>query len=345
MTSFDVPAELNATMPPERRGVRRDHVKMLMLNRLTGRVSHSHFYRLDEYLRAGDLLVLNESRTIPAVLHGKWVRDGAVLLDRVEIRLASHVNEHTWKALVVTADSDPVPLPGDKFEFAPEWKGEVTDRSTPPFVTLEFSLQGEKLIDQLYAHAEPVRYEYISHPWELDYYQTVYASAPGSVEMPSAGRAFSWELLFKLKRQGVRIAYVQLHTGLSYLLEDSGHLDPRHNFEQYEVPEETARSIVQAKAGGGRVIAVGTTVVRALESAVSREGEPVARSGWTNLKIDAATPLRVADGLISGFHEPEASHLELLSAFIEPSLLYEAYQEAIAHRYLWHEFGDMNVIM
>jgi S-adenosylmethionine:tRNA ribosyltransferase-isomerase len=163
--------------------------------------------------------------------------------------------------------------------------------------------------------------------------------------MPSAGRAFSWELIFKLRRRGIRIAFVQLHTGLSYFLEDSGHLTPEENFEQFEVPSETVEAINQTKQAGGRIIAVGTTVVRALESAVDPNGKPVAQSGWTNLFIDRSIPLKIVNGLITGFHEPEASHLDMLSALINPDLLYSAYNEAIEHSYLWHEFGDMNLII
>lgn len=341
MAVFNLPSELNATMPPERRGIRRDHVKMMVLDKQTGHVSHTRFNQLDHYLQAGDLLILNASRTIPAVLHGEWKRNGLLLMDSVEIRLARRVNEQSWDVLAVGADVNP----GDRFEFKPAMSAAVTDISSKPYIRLLFSLQGTLLMDQIYANGEPVRYEYISHPWELDYYQTVFASAPGSVEMPSAGRAFSWELLFKLQRCGVRIAFIQLHTGLSYLLEDSGHLDPRANFEQFDVPPETMEAIQQTKLAQGRVIAVGTTVVRALESAVDPNGNPAAQSGWTNLLIDSSIPLRVVDGLITGFHEPEASHLDLLSAFIDPNLLYNAYQEAIDEGYLWHEFGDMNLIL
>jgi S-adenosylmethionine:tRNA ribosyltransferase-isomerase len=341
MAVFDLPDELNATMPPERRGVRRDHVRMLVLDRYTGNVTHTRFYQLDQYLRAGDLLVLNASRTIPAVLHGEWRRNGRVLQHEVEIRLARRVDDHSWDALPVASGVEAC----DTFEFAPALTAAVTDGAAKPFVRLDFSQRGSLLMDQIYAYGEPVRYEYITHPWELDYYQTVYASAPGSVEMPSAGRAFSWQLLFKLQRRGIRTAFVQLHTGLSYLLEDSGHLTPRENYEQFEVPAETVGAIKQTRLSGGKVVAVGTTVVRALESAVGRDGEPEARSGWTNLLIERSVPLRVVDGLITGFHEPEASHLDMLSAFVEPKLLYGAYREAIGPGYLWHEFGDMNLIL
>ncbi|MDB4867083.1 MAG: S-adenosylmethionine tRNA ribosyltransferase [Cohnella sp.] len=341
MAVFDLPGELNATMPPERRGIRRDHVNLMVLDRHTGKTTHTRFYHLDQYLRAGDLLVLNASRTIPAVLYGKWIRNGTVLGDRAQIRLSRRVNEQTWDALAVAAGVQS----GDTFEFNPELEAAVTEVTPIPFVKLRFSLQGSRLIDYIYAHGEPVRYEYITHPWELDYYQTVYASVPGSVEMPSAGRAFSWELIFKLQRKGIRIGFIQLHTGLSYLLDDSLHLSPSDNFEQYEVPSETADAIRETKQAGGRVVAVGTTVVRALETAVDEHGDPAAQSGWTNLQIDSSVALRIVDGLVTGFHEPEASHLDLLSALIQPNLLYSAYQEAIDRGYLWHEFGDMNLIL
>jgi S-adenosylmethionine:tRNA ribosyltransferase-isomerase len=190
-----------------------------------------------------------------------------------------------------------------------------------------------------------VRYEYIQQPWNLDYYQTVFATIPGSVEMPSAGRAFSWELLFRLQKKGVKIAYITLHTGLSYLLDDKWHKGPDKNFENYKVPEETVEMIRETKEQGGRVVAVGTTVVRALETAAMETGELQASEGWTNLYIQHDTKLHVCDGLITGMHEPEASHLQLLSAFVNSDQLHTAYKEAIHYQYLWHEFGDMNLIL
>jgi len=339
--AFQLPNELNATMPPERRGIRRDHVRLMVLDRRTGRTAHTWFYRLDEYLKAGDLLVLNASRTIPAVLHGAWKRGDAVLKDRLEVRLARRIDEQTWDALAVAAGV----AAGDTLVFAPGLEAVVTGVPAKPLVRICFSLRGPQLIEQIYSHGEPVRYEYITHPWDLEYYQTVYASVPGSVEMPSAGRAFSWELLFKLRRKGIRTAFIRLHTGLSYWTDEAGYPSPGDNLEHYEVPSETAEAVRQTKRSGGRIVAVGTTVVRALESAVDENDRPVARSGWTNLRVDRHWPLRVVDGLITGFHEPEASHLDLLSALIDPRLLLAAYEEAIAQGYLWHEFGDMNLIL
>jgi S-adenosylmethionine:tRNA ribosyltransferase-isomerase len=179
----------------------------------------------------------------------------------------------------------------------------------------------------------------------IDLYQTVYAGEPGSVEMPSAGRALSWEVLLKLKRRGVKLASVVLHTGLSSTRDDE--LDAAHpNYdEEYQVPEVTAYDANQARGNGSRVIAVGTTVVRALESVVQGDGRLVAGKGWTRLHIDSRHTLRAVDGLITGFHEPKASHLELLSAFVNPLRLQSAYLEAISRGYLWHEFGDTNLII
>jgi S-adenosylmethionine:tRNA ribosyltransferase-isomerase len=335
---FELPQELNAKEPPERRGIRRDYVKMMVLNKTTGSSEHTQFYRLDQYLKKGDLLVLNASRTVPAVLKSMRESDGA----EVEVRLAHRKNESVWEALPVSGKL----TKSDVIRFSSALTATVIAQSSDsPFVLLSFNLCCSSLYNQIYSLGEPVRYEYIQEPWNLDYYQTVFATIPGSVEMPSAGRAFSWELLFRLQKKGVRIAYITLHTGLSYLLDDKWHKGPDKNFENYEVPKETAELIRVTKKAGGRVIAVGTTVVRALETVALEKREIEAHSGWTNLYITEDTKLEICDGLITGMHEPEASHLQLLSAFVDKGKLYEAYQDAIKQRYLWHEFGDMNLII
>jgi S-adenosylmethionine:tRNA ribosyltransferase-isomerase len=338
--NFYLPDDLNATTPPERRGIRRDHVRLMVINKENGSTEHTHFQHLADYLNKGDLIVLNASRTVPAVLKGKWM-DGKVEKE-IEIRLAHRKSENIWEALIVGETL----RVGEKIYFSPVFQAIVTHADPEfPFVSLQFNLCCSELYNQIYSLGQPVRYEYIKQPWDLDYYQTVFASSPGSVEMPSAGRAFSWELLFQLQKKGVQIAYIQLHTGLSYLLDDKWHIGPRENFEEYHIPEETAIAIQQTKKAGGRIIAVGTTVVRTLETAAMKDGDIKACSGWTNLYIQQDTELKVADGLITGLHEPEASHLDLLSAFVDQPILYRAYQEAIEKKYLWHEFGDMNLII
>jgi S-adenosylmethionine:tRNA ribosyltransferase-isomerase len=181
--------------------------------------------------------------------------------------------------------------------------------------------------------------------WDLEYYQTVYAKEPGSAEMPSAGRAFTWKLLFDLKRQGIDTAQIVLHTGLSSYLDDE--LDASHlaSEEEYFISEETANKINYTHRAGGRVIAVGTTVVRALESAVDEMGMVQAQHHYTRLRITANHQLKAVDGLLTGMHEPEASHLDLLTAFLPAQEIRSAYVDAIQQKYLWHEFGDLNLLI
>jgi len=339
-TTFDfyLPSELNASYPPERRGIRRDHVKMMVLNRLTGNVRHDQFFQLSNYLKQGDLVVLNNSRTLPAILQAKLLRETKLLEEKVEIRLARRRDEDVWDVLIVANEIQQ----GDTLQFSSDLSAIVmkyTDSS--PLKTVQFSKKGIELFNRIYALGEPIRYEYIHHPWELDYYQTVFASIPGSVEMPSAGRAFSWEMLFNLQRKGIHLEFIQLHTGLSYLLDDELEASPTDNYEEYHLSESTVEKIVKTKASGGRVIAVGTTVVRALESAAMTD----ILSGVTNLYINQSFPLKFVDGIITGFHEPKASHLDMLTSFLPKELLWNAYDEAIKNNYLWHEFGDMNLII
>lgn len=335
--SFELPADRNATAPAERRGLRRDHVRLMVLDRATGATEHARFFELGRYLRAGDVLVLNNSRTIPAVLQART--DGGT---PAEVRLSSRRSERDWLALLLS----PAPLaPGDTLTFDAGLEALVT-RIPPgePLAEIRFSACCLRLTDALYRLGRPVHYEYVSQPWDLGYYQTVYADHPGSVEMPSAGRAFTWELLLRLRRQGVRLAYLSLHAGLSYYMDDRWIKDPGAAPEEFHIPAEAAGMVNAARAGGHRVVAVGTTVVRALEYA-GRDGLLSAGHGWADLYVGPGYRLRVVDGLLTGFHEPEASHLDMLSAFIRPDQLHAAYQEAIRQRYLWHEFGDMNLII
>ncbi|WP_144555549.1 S-adenosylmethionine:tRNA ribosyltransferase-isomerase [Bacillus sp. X1(2014)] len=335
---FYLPDELNASLPPEKRGVRRDLVRMLVLDRTTGEIRHDQFFHLADYLQSGDLLIANNSRTIPAVLHASWIRNKDSVMPNVEVRLARRCRQDLWEALIVAA---PV-KPGDMLEFSPDLSAMViAEKGNSPLKIIEFTKKGTELFNMIYSLGEPIRYEYIEEPWDLDYYQTVFASHPGSVEMPSAGRAFSWELIFKLKRQNIQLDFIQLHTGLSYLLDDTYHQSPEENIEEYHISRQTMDRIIQTKAAGKRVIAVGTTVVRALESA-AKNG---VFSGTTNLYIDQQYPLKIADGIITGLHEPQASHLDMLSAFVSEQHLLQAYNHAIEAGYLWHEFGDMNLIL
>jgi len=318
----------------------------MVIDRATGRVEHTRFDHVGEFLRAGDLLVFNSSRTLPAALPGCPALGGPC----IEVRLAEHLPDDSWLALLICQNGDPFACglrPGMKIEIGQELTATVQERCAriPRLWKLSFSRSGTELIDTFYRLGRPVRYEYVSAPWGLDYYQTVYAREPGSAEMPSAGRAFTWKLLFNLQRSGVQTAYIVLHTGLSSYLDDA--LDAQHpaSEEEYYVSQTAAEKINQTHEVGGRVIAIGTTVVRTLESVVDDLGMVHAGHGYTQLKITARHHLRAVDGLLTGLHEPEASHLDLLTAFLPAEKIREAYEEAVTQHYLWHEFGDLNLIL
>ncbi|MEW9050998.1 MAG: S-adenosylmethionine:tRNA ribosyltransferase-isomerase [Neobacillus sp.] len=336
--SFNLPSTLNADVPPERRGVRRDQVKLMIQNRTSYAINHDRFFNLDLYLEKGDVLLLNSSRTIPALLKANHYRNNTLIRRGLEIRLARKLNDFKWEMLIDVVDI----RVNDYFIFSSRLNGTVRKiTKSSPLVTMEFSKKGTELFNEIYTIGEPIRYEYIKIPWGLEYYQTVFATHPGSVEMPSAGRAFSWELLFKLKQKGVRVVFLQLHTGLSYLLDDKWDHSPKKNPEKYDIPIETWGTVLGAKLEGKRIIAAGTTVVRAIETAAANG----CLSGWTNLYIKQDYKLNLVDGIITGMHEPEASHLEMLSAFVDRKGLLNGYKEAINRQYLWHEFGDMTLII
>jgi len=341
LVQFVLPPELEAHEPAELRGLRRDAVRLMVLPRARGEPIHTRFDALGEFLRVGDLLVVNDSRTLPAMLHARD-ETGAP----VEVRLAHRRAEDLWDALLLNGRTHSGRV-GMDLDFGNDLHARVLARRPDlPFLwRVQFDACCAELIDLIYQLGEPVRYTYVENALPLDLYQTVYAATPGSVEMPSAGRPLTWELLLKLRRQGIEIATLSLHTGLSSTRDDV--VDALHpNFdEEFDVPDRTARIVNETHARGGRVIAVGTTVVRALETAARADGVVAEARGWTYLRIHADTRVRIVDGLLTGLHEPLASHLELLSAFVAPARLQAAYQECIARGYLWHEFGDMNLIV
>jgi S-adenosylmethionine:tRNA ribosyltransferase-isomerase len=346
--TFILPPELSAKEPPERRGIRRDQVRLLVINRATGEIEHSRFDKIDHYLQANDLLVFNSSRTLPASLRG--CDCSAAHGPCMEVRLAEHLSDDSWLALLLCEQGDPFGCglrPEMQIQFGEGLNATVLQRDEriPRLWKLRFSISGTQLVDLIYRLGKPIRYEYVSAPWDLDYYQTVYATEPGSAEMPSAGRAFTWKLLLDLKRRGVDTAYIVLHTGLSSYMDDE--LDAQHpaSEEEYFVSATTAEKINRARENGGRVIAVGTTVVRALESVVDENGRVQGAHDYTRLKVDNQHRCKAVDGLLTGLHEPEASHLDLLSAFLPPDKIRAAYEEAIVRKYLWHEFGDLNLIL
>ncbi|MEO0455779.1 MAG: S-adenosylmethionine:tRNA ribosyltransferase-isomerase, partial [Cyanobacteria bacterium P01_A01_bin.114] len=269
--SFTLPKELAAKEPPERRGIARDDVRLLVIEP-DGSTRHCQFRQLDTFLNPGDLLVFNASRTLPASLQARILPEGP----DIEVRLAHRQADDSWLALLLCRGNQKPDLftcglhEQMQLDFGAGLTAIVKTRDAriPRLWQLHFSLAGIELMERLHQIGQPIRYSYVSAPWNLDYYQTVYARVPGSAEMPSAGRAFTWQLLFKLQQQGIRTAHIVLHTGLSSYMDDA--LDAQHpaSEEEYFISEAAAQSINETRRRGGRVIAIGTTVVRALESAV-----------------------------------------------------------------------------
>jgi S-adenosylmethionine:tRNA ribosyltransferase-isomerase len=332
---FHIPSRLNAVTPIELQGFERDDVKLMVLDRENGECEHTRFKKLPDFLNEGDVLVFNNSRTLPASLKGKQGNRN------VEVRLSRKIGGNRWDVLIVGdfyQTGEPIDFPEG---VSGRMKGQGSER---PLVQVEFSRGGSELMDFFFKYGEPIRYEYIDEPWPLDYYQNVYGSVPGSVEMASAGRAFTWRLLQALKEKGVGVVFIQLHAGLSYYGNDRWPM-PQNHPEDYHVGSEAVKEILHAKDRGKRIIAVGTTVVRALETVMTQYGQLQPAEGITNVYISGDTHLQIVDGLITGLHEPEASHLDLLKAFISENKLQNAYQTALAKNYKWHEFGDMNIIL
>jgi S-adenosylmethionine:tRNA ribosyltransferase-isomerase len=327
-------------------------------------VSHHSFTELPALLRAGDVLVVNTSRTLPAAVDGRLAGEEVVLhfSTRVPPSAGGTAADGRWVVEVRTPDGRGTTLrrPGGPAGGAVEVPGGALVLERP------LDRRGDRLwvarpegVDPyalMAAHGRPIRYDYTAGDQPLAAYQTVFAEAartaagaepgagaghgPGSAEMPSAGRPFTAAMVAALVSRGVQIAPITLHTGVASA---EAHEPPYP--EPYVVPAATAWQVNAVRAAGGRVIAVGTTAVRALESAVDGGGAVRAARGWTELVVTPERGVRVVDGLLTGLHEPRASHLLMLRALSGDRLLREVYVEALRRRYLWHEFGDVNLLL
>ena len=335
MRAFTLAAGVEAGAPP----TTRDAVRLLVAHR--GGIEHARFPELGRFLSAGDLLVVNTSATLPAAVDG--TRDDG---RPVTLHFATALDDGSW-VLEVRPQHDAT--------------GPVDDAQAGNVITLPDGVRAELIaphpgdqqrlwqaavgvdggvVAYLARHGRPIRYSYVSTPVPLAEYQTVFAREPGSAEMPSAGRPFTTELVTDLVTRGVVVAPIELHTGVSS--QEPG--EPPQP-ERYRVAEPTARLVNMTRAWGGRVVAAGTTVTRALESAANDAGVVRERAGWTDLVLGPSRPARVVDGLITGWHAPGASHLQLLEAVAGAELVDRAYATAVRARYLWHEFGDSCLLL
>ncbi len=340
--SFSLPPELEAPAPPENRGMTRDAVRMLVAAKSDGSLVHSHFSELPRFLDEGDLVVINTSGTLAAEIEGTG--PGGV---PVQVHLSTCLPAGLWtveirrngEAHLTASAGDVIELPagGTVALLAPYSPGPggtgvrlwVSRVETP-----------ERLHSYLARHGRPIRYGYVRGSYPLSAYQNVYVTEPGSAEMPSAGRPFTPEVLTRLVAKGVGVAPVLLHTGVASLEAN----EPPYA-EYFRVSTATAHRVNDARRAGGRVIGIGTTVVRALESVVDDHAHVHPSEGWTETVVSPERPVRSIDGFLTGWHEPEASHLAMLEAIAGRDLLEASYDAALAERYLWHEFGDVHLIL
>lgn len=342
-----------ATEPPEARGTCRDEVRLMVARRSAQRLEHHRFADLPDLLSERDLLVVNTSGTLAAAVYGHGPGSHVPLVVHFSTQLAAPPGPERWVI------EPRLPLGGASTRW-PKGQGhgpppsrlclpggatarlEHRYRDSPRLWVAELDVPGhQSVMGWLGQHGRPIRYQYVPREWGLAYYQTVFASEPGSAEMPSAARPFSAATVVRLVARGVGIAPVVLHTGVSSL-EPGEKPYP----ERARVPAGTARRINATREGGGRVVAVGTTVVRALESAYdSRLGAVWDFEGWADVVVTPATGAPSVDGLLTGWHEPEASHLLMLEAVAGRELLARAYVAAESEGYLGHEFGDVALFL
>jgi S-adenosylmethionine:tRNA ribosyltransferase-isomerase len=347
---FSLSPDLEAHEPPEARGLQRDEVKLLVSSKVNDSITHVQFRDIANFLNAGDVLVINTSGTLPAALPAKR-EDGT----RLELHLSTHLPGDIWTVeLRLPAENKTLPFRdmrvGEKLELPGGASTTILapylmDRSNTPksngsrlwLAMLELP---KSLLPYLQRFGKPIHYSYVKQDWDISYYQTVYANESGSAEMPSAGRAFTAEIMTQLVAKGVTVAPLVLHTGVASL-EDH---EPPYE-EYYRVPLETARAVNQAHHYSKRVIAVGTTVVRALETVTDASGATHPGEGYTKLIITPERGVKAVDGILTGWHEPKATHLMMLAAIANRQHLAVAYHAAIKNKYLWHEFGDLHLIM
>ena len=335
--SYDLPQELIAQTPASP----RDSARLLVLDRKTGAMQHRHFYDVLEYLNPGDCLVLNDSKVLPARLYGVKEGTGA----HVEFLLLTARGNDVWEVLTGPGKRA---KPGSVFTFGDGLlKAEVLEIIEGGNRLAKFTYTGDfyTILDQI--GEMPLPHYITEHLDDKSQYQTVYARERGSAAAPTAGLHFTPELLEKVRQKGVEIAFVTLHVGLGTFRPVSADKISEHKMhsEHYYLPAETAETIRRVKQNGGRVIAVGTTSCRTLESVAAKEGEVCESSGWTDIFIYPGFSFRVLDGLITNFHLPESTLVMLVSAFAGRESILNAYRTAVDLRYRFFSFGDAMLIL
>jgi len=349
---FAVGDDLAAHEPPEVRGLARDQVRLMVSRRNDDAITHTRFFDFPGFINAGDVIVVNTSATFNAALDAERESLDDERSDIV-MHLSTPISEHEWVVeLREHSDKGTTPLldaeAGETIHLPANGSATLVE----PYLHATTAFPGgpvrlwvadlsipDTVITYTARFGAPIRYGYVQKSWPLSFYQTIFAGESGSAEMPSAGRAFTHEIVERLKRNGVHIVPITLHTGVSSL---ESHEPPYP--ERYRVPDLTANVVNAARADGGRVVAVGTTVVRALETVADENGNVKSKTGWTDLVVTPERGLRVVDAILTGFHEPKASHLSMLEALADRDHIALAYDAAIVNHYLWHEFCDLHLI-
>ena len=340
--SFTIDADHQAHQPPEEVGAGRDDVRLLV-SRETDTPLHTTFATLPDHLRPGDLVVVNTSATVAAALDVVIEAHGDAV-----VHVSNELPGDLWmvepRRQIANGSTERLALPGEPaLVVLPSGQPLLhLLRPAPDSARLWLAVAaaGVDLAATMAVAGRPIRYRYVPRDWPLEAYQTVFAREPGSAEMPSAGRPFTAHIVTRLVSKGVVVAPITLHTGVSSL--EAGE---RPSTERYRVPSSTAMLVNATHHGGGHVIAVGTTVVRALETATDPAGTVHPGHGWTDLIVDPGRGVHAVDGLLTGWHEPDATHLAMLEAIAGRDALVTAYEEAFAADYQWHEFGDSHLIL
>ena len=334
---YDLPQELIAQDPL----LKRDNSRLMVMDRKTGEITHKHFYDVIDYLHPGDCLVINNTKVIPARLLGVKEDTGAA----IEVLLLKRHDDKTWETLVKPGKKM---KPGARVTFGDGLlTGEVIDVVEEGNRLIRFTYDGiwEELLDKLGQMPLP---PYITHKLEdKNRYQTVYARHAGSAAAPTAGLHFTKELLQKIEDKGIRIANVTLHVGLGTFrpVKVDNILEHHMHSEFYVIEEADARIINETRASGGKVVAVGTTSTRTLETVAKEDGTVSACSGWTDIFIYPGYKFKVVDRLITNFHLPESTLLMLVSALYDREKILEAYKIAVEEKYRFFSFGDAMLIL
>lgn len=333
---YYLPEELIAQTPLEK----RDSSRMLVLDKSTGEVTHSRFYNILDFLNEGDLLVMNNSRVLPARIFGTRKDTGAT----VEFLLLKQIENNKWETLVKPGKKA---KPGTEFDFSGVMSGTVEDIGKEGIRIVRFESE-ENIYTALDRIGQMPLPPYIKESLnDKERYQTVYSDPIGSAAAPTAGLHFTEELISELHNKGVNTAYVTLHVGLGTFrpVKEDEITDHIMHSEHYDLPEETVRLIKATKAKGKRVIAVGTTTTRTLESVARDKGELIPCDGWTDIFIYPPYKFKVLDGLITNFHLPESTLIMLVSAFAGYDNTMNAYKEAVEEKYRFFSFGDSMMII